>query len=88
LYFDLDLETETPLRVHPISIMDGTLKDYMDLKPEEASEVITMQLNKVKSVNGTFIAVWHNESFAENKRWKGWRDVYETMLLNAQNQGY
>ena len=87
LYYDLDLETETTLRVHPISIMDGTLKDYLDLNPEEASEVIRMQLNKVKSVNGTFIAVWHNESFAENKRWKGWRNVYETMLLNAQNQG-
>lgn len=82
-YYDLDLETETQLRVHPISVMDGTLKDYMNLEPEAASEVIRTQLNKVKAVNGTFIAVWHNESFAENKRWKGWRIVYETMLENA-----
>jgi hypothetical protein len=82
-FYDLDLETETHLRIHPISIMDGTLKDYMNLEPEEASEVIRMQLNKVKAVNGTFIAVWHNESFAENKRWKGWRNVYETMLNQA-----
>jgi hypothetical protein len=79
-FYDLDLETETPLRVHPISIMDGTLKDYMGLQPDEAIEVIKMQLNKVKAVNGLFIAVWHNESFAENKRWKGWRTVYELML--------
>jgi hypothetical protein len=84
-YYDLDLETETQLRVHPISIMDGTLKDYMNLEPEAATEVIRTQLNKVKSVNGTFIAVWHNESFAENKRWKGWRTVYETMLEHAVN---
>jgi hypothetical protein len=82
-FYDLDLETETPLRVHPISIMDGTLKDYMGLQPDEAIEVIKMQLNKVKAVNGLFIAVWHNESFAENKRWKGWRTVYELMLDNA-----
>lgn len=82
-YYDLDLETETHLRVHPISIMDGTLKDYLGLQPDEAIEVIKMQLNKVKSVKGTFVAVWHNESFAENKRWKGWRTVYETMLENA-----
>jgi len=83
-FYDLDLETETQLRVHPISIMDGTLKDYMNLEPEAATEVIRMQLNKVKAVNGTFIAVWHNESFAENKRWKGWRTVYETMLNEAK----
>ena len=63
--------------------MDGTLKDYMNLEPEAAIEVIRTQLNKVKAVNGTFIAVWHNESFAENKRWKGWRAVYETMLEHA-----
>jgi hypothetical protein len=82
-FYDLDLETETTLRVHPISIMDGTLKDYMNLEPEAAAEVIRLQLNKVKAVNGTFIAVWHNESFAENKRWKGWRKVYENMLIQA-----
>lgn len=82
-FYDLDLETETQLRVHPISIMDGTLKDYLNLEPEAAMEVIRTQLNKVKAVNGTFIAVWHNESFAENKRWKGWRTVYETMLHYA-----
>jgi len=37
-------------------------------------------VDEVKKVNGTFISLWHNESLSNQKRWKGWQQVYESML--------
>ena len=82
-FYDLDLEIETSLKIHPFAIMDGTLKDYMKIAPEKAAEIIDPLIEMVKAVNGTFISVWHNESFAENERWKGWKKVYEDLIEKA-----
>ena len=85
MFYDLDLEAETSLKIHPVGIMDGTLKDYMCLEPDAAEKIICDTIDKVKSVRGEFVSIWHNESFAENQRWKGWRRVYETLLKTALN---
>ncbi len=82
-FYDLDLEVETSLKIHPFAIMDGTLKDYLKIEPDQAAEIIDPLIQKVKAVDGTFISVWHNESFAENERWKGWRRVYEDLIQKA-----
>jgi len=39
-FYDLDIEVETKLRVHPFMVMDGTLKDYMKLTPTDAIETL------------------------------------------------
>lgn len=82
-FYDLDLEVETSLKIHPFAIMDGTLKDYLKIEPDQAAEIIDPLIQKVKAVDGTFISIWHNESFAENERWKGWRKVYEDLIEKA-----
>ncbi|RLD41486.1 MAG: hypothetical protein DRI89_09675 [Bacteroidetes bacterium] len=82
-FYDLDLEVETKLRIHPFAVMDGTLRDYMDLTPADAIEQIRVLINEVKKVNGTFISLWHNESLSDQKRWVGWRRVYEELLEMA-----
>ena len=82
-FYDLDLEVETKLRIYPFAVMDGTLRDYMHLTPADAIEQISMLINEVKKVDGTFISLWHNESLSDKKRWKGWRKVYEELLEMA-----
>ncbi len=82
-FYNLDLETETKLRIHPFAVMDGTLNDYLKLTPADAVKKIKKLINEVKKVNGTFIPLWHNEALSDEKRWKGWRKVYETMLEEA-----
>ena len=79
-FYDLSLEVETKLRIHPFAVMDGTLKDYMHLTTADAIVKIENLVNEVKKVNGTFISLWHNESLSDEKRWLGWRKVYESML--------
>ena len=82
-FYDLELDVETKLRLHPFAVMDGTLRDYLQLTPRDASERIKKLIDEVKQVKGTFISLWHNESLSDQKRWTGWRRVYENLLEEA-----
>jgi hypothetical protein len=82
-FYDVDLETVISLTIVPFAVMDGTLRDYMNLNPEEAIEIIHKLIGEVRLVGGLFVSLWHNESLSETGRWAGWRHVYEDMLQNA-----
>jgi len=79
-FYDLDFEIQTPLKVFPFALMDTTLNDYMELTPKQSLGKIKDLYDEVKSVNGTFITLFHNESVSGYLRWKGWQKVYETTL--------
>lgn len=79
-FYDIDLEIETRLRLNPFAVMDGTLKFYLKIKPEEAMSKIIPLIESVKQVKGTFISLWHNDSLSNAGEWAGWRDVYEKMV--------
>ncbi|NQY09801.1 MAG: hypothetical protein HRT71_09850 [Flavobacteriales bacterium] len=82
-FYDLDLEVETKLRLHPFAVMEATLKYYMKLSPIEAVTAINEIVDEIRKVNGTFISLWHNETMSEDKNWVGWRYVYEKMLQKS-----
>jgi hypothetical protein len=82
-FFDLTSNSETSLRVHPVSIMDVTMKDYLRLSTEECIQTISSIIKTIKSVNGEFVSLWHNESLGETGRWKGMRGIYEEMVRMA-----
>lgn len=79
-WYDLEAETPTELTIHPFALMEGTLRDYMNIEAPEAMDYIRPLIDQVKAVNGTFISLWHNESLSDEKRWKGWVNVYKEML--------
>ena len=66
--------------IHPVTLMDVTLKDYALKSPDEAIVVCRSFVDTIKAVEGELISVWHNESFDESGRYKGWRKVYEDLL--------
>jgi hypothetical protein len=82
-FYDLDMDMETGLLVHPFSIMDGTLIDYKNLKPHEAGQVIKQIIEEVKAVDGTFISLWHNHTLNPQSQLGNWRKVYEEMVNMA-----
>jgi hypothetical protein len=82
-FYDLDMDAETKLRVHPFTLMDGTLRDYMNIEADQAMQFIAPLIHEVKAVNGTFISLWHNESLSNEGRWKGWHSVYEDLIREA-----
>ena len=79
-FYDLDNESLTNLTIVPFCVMEATYKYYLEKTPDEALKDILELIETVKSVNGNFISVWHNESLSDKGIWIGWRNVYEEML--------
>mgnify|MGYP005989225049 FL=1 len=79
-FYDLDFEIQTPLKIFPFALMDTTLNDYMKLTPRQSLGRIRDLKNEVKSVNGTLITLFHNESLSDYDRWKGWKRLYDSMI--------
>ncbi|MEI6455786.1 MAG: polysaccharide deacetylase family protein [bacterium] len=82
-FFDLSRNETTNLMIHPVAIMDVTLKDYSRLNAQQSLEAIREVIQKVRSVNGVFISLWHNESLSDTGHWQGWRKVYRELLREA-----
>lgn len=79
-WFDCERNEETKLQVHPFAYMDGSLNEYMELKPEEAILKIQKLYREVKDFGGDFRFIWHNETINEKRHWLGWRSVLEETL--------
>lgn len=83
-FFDLKENQVTSLILWPFQLMDSSLRHYLMLSPEQAVEEIRKIVAEVKAVGGTFVSLWHNDSLSETGAWKGYRQVYETMLELAR----
>jgi len=82
-FYDLDLEVETKLLIHPFAVMDGTLRDYLKTDIQTAKNIISELIEEVKKVDGVFISLWHNESLCNTGKWSNWNNVYEHLLKEA-----
>jgi hypothetical protein len=78
-FYDLEQEKITNLRIHPFSIMDATYRYYLKYSPNESLQSIKKMVDVVKSVDGTLISVWHNETWSNHKEWKGWKELFSEM---------
>ena len=79
-FYDIDFEIQTPLKIFPFAVMDGTLKEYLNLTTKRSFDEIYKLAKAVKEVNGTFITVFHNESISGTGKWKGWEQKFIEML--------
>lgn len=82
-FFDLILNQKTNLVIHPFQVMDGTLKNYMNINQDEALDSIKSIINQTKQAGGTFTTIWHNESLSDRGLWKGWQNLYIEMTKMA-----
>ncbi|GAA4962002.1 polysaccharide deacetylase family protein [Algibacter aquimarinus] len=83
LFYDLDYEIQTPLKIHPYHLMDFALlkkKSLLDKK-----KVLNEIINQIKQVNGEFVPVFHNYTFVNGNRWKGFKELFN-LILNSANE--
>ncbi len=85
-FYNIDFEIQTPLKVFPLAVMDGTLKDYLKLTVEESEQKILQLSFEVKKVGGTFITLFHNDTLSETERWLGWNTMFERLLPKITNK--
>lgn len=84
LFYDLDYETQTPLKINSYHIMDYALlkqKSLLD-KKKVLNEIIT----EIKQVNGEFISVFHNYTFSGIPRWNGFKELFNNILESADGK--
>lgn len=82
-FYNLIKEQETNLTIYPFQIMDISLMQYLRLSPRDAIIKCSEIIEKIKSVDGYFISLWHNESLSDKGVWQGWRRVFEAMVIEA-----
>lgn len=83
LWFDLERNECSSLRLHPFCVMDTTLKHHLGLSPEEGLDHIRYYISICKLYEAEYCSLWHNSSLGENYGWQGWRQVLEQMVKLA-----
>ena len=84
MFYDVLEDKLTMLKIVPFQVMDVTLHQYKNLNPAAAKEIIVKLINETRKVGGVFISLWHNTSLLESPEWKGWRELFESMLHDQQ----
>ena len=84
-WFDLEENKITDLKIYPFSMMDVTLKNYMQLSVKEAENAVSALIDSVKKVNGTFISIFHNDSLSDFGEWKEWKLLYNKLIARIND---
>lgn len=80
-YFDLHKNEAAALEMIPFCVMDSVFYDYLKKPVSEAEQVMRQITGRVRSVDGTFVSVWHDRSFSE-LHYPGWKALYEKLQVN------
>ncbi|WP_111685510.1 polysaccharide deacetylase family protein [Winogradskyella tangerina] len=81
-WYDLDYEVQTPLQINPYHCLDYALLKYESQL--DKTEHLQKLIDEVKAVNGTFVPVFHNYTFSDIDRWKGYRSLFNLILETVE----
>ena len=83
LFYDLDFEIQTPLKINSYHVMDYTLLQkysFLDKK-----KVLNEVINEIKQVDGEFIPIFHNYTFSDSMKWNGFKELFN-LILSSTNE--
>ena len=78
-FYDLQNERTTELSLQPLVMMDVTMRNYMELTPQQAASRIESLVESIRQTNGIFTTLWHNQHFGQTE-WQEWTQLYVDML--------
>ncbi len=84
LFYDLDYEVQTPLKVCSFHVMDFALLQQASLLDKK--KVLKTIIDEVKQVNGEFVPVFHNYTFSSNDRWDGFKELFNIILASTDEE--
>lgn len=79
-WYDLENEKQTELTLFPFCYMEANSFYEQKFTAKQAFVEMRNYYDAVKSVNGTFIMIWHNHFFGTDKLFSGWKEVYEQFI--------
>ncbi len=77
-FYNIEKEKETKLTVHPLIVMDKTLRSNMNLSVDEAYNYIDTLKKVCNTAGGDFTTLFHNENVAELNGWGEWGKKFFT----------
>lgn len=84
-WYDLLAEKETTLLLYPFCFMDANSFFEQKLSPKQALEEMKLYYEKIKSVNGLFISIWHNTFLGTDPLYTGWKEAYWKFIEHMRN---
>ncbi|WP_276503058.1 polysaccharide deacetylase family protein [Terrimonas pollutisoli] len=79
-WYDLEKEQTTNLMLFPFCFMEANSFYEQKYSAQQALDEMRYYYNEVRSVNGTFIMIWHNHFLGADKLFTGWKEVYEQFI--------
>lgn len=79
-WYDLEKEEAKDLLLYPFCFMDANAYFEEKLSSRQALDEMKHYYNVVKKVNGTLVILWHNTFLGTDKKFEGWREVYESFV--------
>ena len=79
-FYDLDAEQVLPIKICPFCISDNALRNYSNNNIDVALEVSKKLIDEVVNVNGILITLWHNDTYSDFGKWKGWSNLHEDLI--------
>ncbi|MEO6720658.1 MAG: polysaccharide deacetylase family protein [Ferruginibacter sp.] len=79
-WYDLEREEQSDLLIHPFCFMEANSFYEQHFSAQQALEEMKHYHKICRSVNGTFISIWHNNFLGTDPQFAEWRDVYEKFI--------
>lgn len=81
-WIDPETRCVTDLIMHPLLVMDCTLRDerYMGLPEDEAFEYCVRLISEARKYNGEVVLLWHNTSFVPGIGGEYHKPLYQKLL--------
>jgi hypothetical protein len=84
LWYDLEQETTTSLRIHPFAFMEATSFYEQHHTPQEAATELQQLVQEIQKVQGTCITVFHNQFLGSDPLFTGWKEMYSSFTASLQ----
>jgi len=84
-FYDIEDETETILRLHPVAISDIILKYQYKLPVQKAVEIMIEEGERIKQYGGHFYPAFHNFILSDIDDWKAWNTLYIETIKHFTN---
>ena len=86
-WYDLEKEKATDLLLHPFCYMEANSFYEQKFSAEQSFKEMMEYYDIVRSVNGTFISIWHNNFLGTDKLFKVWKEIYEKFIETVSSSG-
>jgi len=85
-WYNLKTEKKTGLCIHPFCFMDANSYYEQHLNSAEAFNELVHYYNQCKNVNGQMITIFHNNFLGTEKRFTGWKEMYEKFVAVVETK--